>query len=134
MSELKRYPLIPTPELISQQMSSPWEVRISNSRKVHYFFNTQTKQSAWDPPSDLTQDQISRLPGAHLIGSATREVAPPLGSVRASHLLVKHEDSRRPASWKEANITRTQDEAIEILKGYQWQINGNPETFAALAK
>jgi hypothetical protein len=30
------------------------------------------------------------------------------GTVRASHLLVKHRDSRRPSSWKEANITRTQ--------------------------
>lgn len=30
------------------------------------------------------------------------------GTVRASHLLVKHRDSRRPSSWKETNITRTQ--------------------------
>jgi len=29
------------------------------------------------------------------------------GNVRASHLLVKHKDSRRPSSWKEPTVTRT---------------------------
>ena len=29
------------------------------------------------------------------------------GTVRASHLLVKHRDSRRPSSWKEPTVTRT---------------------------
>ena len=28
-------------------------------------------------------------------------------TVRASHLLVKHRDSRRPSSWKEPTVTRT---------------------------
>ena len=28
-------------------------------------------------------------------------------NVRASHLLVKHRDSRRPSSWKEPAVTRT---------------------------
>ena len=44
--------------------------------------------------------------GREMSGDA---VAPPLrsGTVRASHLLVKHRDSRRPASWKEERVTRT---------------------------
>ena len=29
------------------------------------------------------------------------------GKVRASHLLVKHRDSRRPSSWKEPTVTRS---------------------------
>lgn len=37
--------------------------------------------------------------------------------VNAAHLLVKHSGSRRPASWKESNITRSKDEAIKILEG-----------------
>ena len=37
--------------------------------------------------------------------------------VQASHLLVKHRDSRRPSSWREENITRTKEEALEIVKG-----------------
>ena len=38
-------------------------------------------------------------------------------TVQASHLLVKHRDSRRPSSWREENITRSKEEAMEILKG-----------------
>ena len=37
--------------------------------------------------------------------------------VQSSHLLVKHRESRRPSSWKESNITRTKEEALEMLKG-----------------
>ena len=39
--------------------------------------------------------------------------------MQASHLLVKHRDSRRPSSWKESNITRSKEEALQILKGIQ---------------
>lgn len=36
--------------------------------------------------------------------------------VRCSHLLVKHNQSRRPSSWREQNITRTKDEALELIQ------------------
>jgi len=39
--------------------------------------------------------------------------------VRCAHILVKHNKSRRPSSWKQDNITRSKQEAIVILKGYQ---------------
>uniref|UniRef100_A0A914YR16 Peptidyl-prolyl cis-trans isomerase n=1 Tax=Panagrolaimus superbus TaxID=310955 RepID=A0A914YR16_9BILA len=39
--------------------------------------------------------------------------------IRALHLLVKHSGSRRPSSWREENITRSEAEAVEILKGYR---------------
>lgn len=44
------------------------------------------------------------------------------GKIRCSHLLVKHRDSRRPSSWREAEITRSKEEAIQILKGYEERI------------
>lgn len=44
------------------------------------------------------------------------------GKIRCSHLLVKHKDSRRPSSWREAEITRSKDEAREILRGHQERI------------
>jgi NIMA-interacting peptidyl-prolyl cis-trans isomerase 1 len=47
------------------------------------------------------------------------------GKIRASHLLVKHKDSRRPSSWKEAEITRTKEEALEILRGYEERIKND---------
>ena len=36
-------------------------------------------------------------------------------SVRCSHILVKHRDSRRPSSWKEAVVTRSKDEAVSAI-------------------
>ena len=77
-------------------MTQSYEIRLSNSRGVPYFFNTETQQSTWEPPAGLTQEQVQALPGAHLLSGG-----PAPGKVRASHLLVKHRDSRRPSSWKE---------------------------------
>ena len=53
--------------------------------------------------------------------------------MRASHLLVKHRDSRRPSSWREENITRSKEEALDILAGYRSQIVNNENTFEDLA-
>ena len=67
-----------------------------------YFYNHNTQESVWQPPSELTQAEINALPGAakYLNSSPTHSGLQP-GQVRASHLLVKHRDSRRPSSWKE---------------------------------
>merc|ERR1712230_44357 len=51
----------------------------------------------------------------------------------AAHLLVKHNGSRRPSSWKEQNITRSKEEAMKILQGYEQQINSNQTTLGDLA-
>jgi len=111
-----------------------WEVRLSNSRGVPYFYDSETSESVWEPPSGLTQEQIDGLPGAEYLNpsSAAASGGRP-GQVRASHLLVKHRNSRKPSSWKEPNITRTKEEAIEILKGYQTEIGDSEEKFAELA-
>ncbi|KAJ3908307.1 rotamase-domain-containing protein [Lentinula edodes] len=110
-------------------MSSRWEIRLSNSRGVPYFFNTETKESTWDLPAGMTEEEAKQLPGADLLSRPKV----PAGQVRASHLLVKHNGSRRPSSWKEANITRSKDEAIDVLTGYQSEIGGSAEKFAQLA-
>ncbi|PSS29757.1 hypothetical protein PHLCEN_2v2905 [Hermanssonia centrifuga] len=39
-----------------------------------------------------------------------------------------------PNCFHQQNITRSKEEAIEILRGYQAEINGSPERFAELAK
>ena len=54
------------------------------------------------------------------------------GKIRAAHLLVKHRDSRRPSSWKEPEIRRSKQEAMEILRGYESKIRGG-ETLGDLA-
>ncbi|KAF9055997.1 rotamase-domain-containing protein [Panaeolus papilionaceus] len=110
---------------------SQWEVRMSSSKGLPYFFNPATKESSWDAPSGFTKEEIEQLPGAKEYLGKTAPPRP--GQVRASHLLVKHKDSRRPSSWKEENITRTKEEAIAILRGYQAEINGSAEIFGDLA-
>ncbi|KAF8215797.1 rotamase-domain-containing protein [Mycena galopus ATCC 62051] len=106
---------------------SQWEVRISSSRGAPYFFNTETKQSSWEAPPELSEEQARALLSA-------AEASKRSGQVRASHLLVKHNGSRRPASWKENKITRSKEEAIEILRGHQAQIGTSAEKFGELAR
>ena len=88
-----------------------WEVRLSKSKNVPYYFNTATQQSVWDAPAELTADQIQRLPGAKEYLSAGGQSDRP-DEVRASHLLVKHRDSRRPSSWKEVSLDRRKSEGV----------------------
>jgi NIMA-interacting peptidyl-prolyl cis-trans isomerase 1 len=58
--------------------------------------------------------------------------------VRASHLLVKHQGSRRPASWKDPDgkvIRKTsRDDAVAKLRDYKTQIESDQATLADLAK
>jgi len=84
---------------------------MSKSRGIPYYFNAQTNETTWEKPAAPSTDRL-----------------------RASHLLVKHSKSRRPSSWRQESITRSKEEAIEILKGYQQQIQSNEITFAELAK
>jgi len=107
---------------------------MSSTKKRSYFYNKLTKQSTWEAPPDLSEEQINQLPGAeHLKGGKSSDRSHE-DQVRASHLLIKHSGSRRPSSWKEEHITRSKEEAIEILRGYEAEINGSSEKFAELAK
>ncbi len=80
-----------------------------------YYVNQHTKQSQWDRPTKPA------------------EKAEPGDKVQASHLLVKHRDSRRPSSWREETITRTKEEALELLMGYRERIVSGESTFEDLA-
>lgn len=57
--------------------------------------------------------------------------------VRASHLLVKHQGSRRPASWRDPDGTyipkKTKEAALDELLAYRDQIEKNVVSFADLA-
>ncbi|GAA5832281.1 hypothetical protein JCM11251_004306 [Rhodosporidiobolus azoricus] len=120
-----------------------WEIRFSNSRKRPYFYNTTTAESRWEVPSELSSADLTSLPGAeHLsyannsssTGGSSAQPAAANNKVRASHLLVKHSGSRRPSSWREAEITRSKEEAIEVLKGYETQLKNAPDLSAEFAK
>ena len=53
--------------------------------------------------------------------------------VRATHLLVKHNESRRPSSWREEKITRTKEEAKALIEGYRQQVEDHHASLSELA-
>ncbi|GAM17612.1 hypothetical protein SAMD00019534_007870 [Acytostelium subglobosum LB1] len=55
-------------------------------------------------------------------------------TVSCRHLLVKHRESRNPKSWREDNITRTKEAAIQQLNEYRQQIQSGQAKFEDLAK
>lgn len=63
-------------------------------------------------------------------GSAEKR---PNHTVRASHILVKHKDSRRPHSWKEPVVTRTREEALAMIEAFMAEIQRGESTFADIA-
>ena len=113
-----------------------WEVRHSNSKNLPYYFNITTKESRWEPPSGTDPQAIKAYMATH----HSQSLNPPTnartaneGKIRAAHLLVKHEGSRRPSSWKEERITRSKAEALEILKGHEKRIKEGGESLGDLA-
>jgi len=66
----------------------------------HYYLNVYTKESQWDRPEKPAEPVSSSGPE----------------QVQCSHLLVKHQNSRRPSSWREDEITRTKEEALDLVK------------------
>jgi len=112
-----------------------WEVRHSNSKNLPYYFNHKNHESRWEPPDDADTEKLKIYMAQHHSGANTRldGGAGQEGKIRAAHLLVKHSGSRRPSSWKEQNITRSKEEAIDLLKGYEQQIKSGQKTLGDLA-
>ncbi|CAH8667639.1 unnamed protein product [Heterobilharzia americana] len=91
-----------------------WTSRISSRTGKPYYVNTVTNESQWEIPqypATVYEDKI-----------------------RCSHLLVKHNESRRPSSWKEKNITRSKDEALSLINKYKKLIEGGEYTLEELAR
>ncbi|PSS28394.1 hypothetical protein M430DRAFT_39032 [Amorphotheca resinae ATCC 22711] len=116
-----------------------WEVRHSNSKNLPYYFNESQKQSRWEPPSGTDTEKLKAYMAEH---HSQRELGLDSGGlngnanvnkIRASHLLVKHKDSRRPSSWREANITRTKEEAMSIILGHEQRIRSGQTSLGQLA-
>ena len=53
--------------------------------------------------------------------------------VRASHVLVKHKDVRRPVDRNGNPVTRTKEEAVELLLGYKSDVVEGRATFEDIA-
>ncbi|KAL2002130.1 hypothetical protein VTN02DRAFT_619 [Thermoascus thermophilus] len=112
-----------------------WEVRHSNSKNLPYYFNPMTKESRWEPPANTDTEKLKiymahhhTIPAAHPGVYGQGE-----GKIRCSHLLIKHRDSRRPSSWREAQITRTKEEAIQILRAHEQRIKSGEVSLGEIA-
>lgn len=109
-------------------------MRHSNSKNLPYYFNTATTASRWEPPPESDTEKLKKYMALHhsvtAQGPAGKRDA---DKIRAAHLLVKHRDSRRPASWRESEITRTKDEAREIIKAHEARIKSGETTLGDLA-
>lgn len=71
-----------------------------------YYFNHITNASQWERPS-----------GGSTVGGSSKNGQGEPAKVRCSHLLVKHSQSRRPSSWRQEKITRSKEEALELING-----------------
>ncbi|TKA81315.1 Peptidyl-prolyl cis-trans isomerase ssp-1 [Cryomyces minteri] len=112
-----------------------WEVRHSNSKNLPYYFNPETKESRWEPPAGTDPEKIKHYMGTYHSSANVRPdgAGQHEGKIRAAHLLVKHRDSRRPASWREAEITRTKEEAMSTILGHEARIRSGASSLGDLA-
>lgn len=93
-----------------EELGEEWEERISSSRGIPYYYNRVTGESLWERPIKSSSVTVKK--------------------VHAYHLLVKHVKSRRPSSWLSASITRTPEEALQLLSSYETQIINSSEPFS----
>ncbi|KZF21570.1 peptidyl-prolyl cis/trans isomerase [Xylona heveae TC161] len=112
-----------------------WEVRHSNSKNLPYYFNSSTKESRWEAPAGTDIDKLKMyMAQYHSAAQIGRDgVGSGAGKIRASHLLIKHRDSRRPSSWREPEITRPKEEAIATLLGHEARIRSGQVSLGDLA-
>ncbi|SLM36619.1 peptidyl-prolyl cis trans isomerase [Lasallia pustulata] len=126
-------------------LPTSWEVRHSNSKNLPYYFNATSKESRWEPPAGTDTEKLKAYMAQH--HSSAPPPAPARqnghqngngypnheGKIRAAHLLVKHRDSRRPSSWRQADITRSKGEALQILRGHEARVRGGGVALGDLA-
>jgi NIMA-interacting peptidyl-prolyl cis-trans isomerase 1 len=114
-----------------------WEVRHSNSKGLPYYFNTGNRESRWEPPvgtdSEALKHYMSQYHTANMPSDGPTKAQNLEGKIRCAHLLVKHAGSRRPSSWREADITRSKDDAHSIIRAYEAKIKSGESSLGDLA-
>jgi peptidyl-prolyl cis-trans isomerase NIMA-interacting 1 len=118
-----------------------WEVRHSISKILPYYFCPDTKESRWEPPHGTDPEKLKvfmadyhSAKGIHPDASAGRGGQHANeGKIRCAHLLIKHEGSRRPSSWREAKITRSKNDAMATIKDYEAKIRAGETSLGDIA-
>ncbi|KAK3845871.1 MAG: peptidyl-prolyl cis-trans isomerase ssp-1 [Linnemannia gamsii] len=123
-------------------LPNDWELRWSRSRNLPYFYNRTSTESRWQAPDGVDGSvilafqkdyQAQQVQQEEAAAAAEKATTGSPRRVRATHLLVKHTESRRPGSWREPTITRTKDEALERLKGFESKIKSGEAQLGELA-
>ena len=111
-----------------------WAIKVSQTHKKAYFLNQGTKESSWEPPFATDTAKLKAYL-SKFEANGNKPVIPADGKVRASHLLIKSRESRRPKSWRSPDgISRSRDEAIATLRGHQARILNGEVKLSELAQ
>eukprot|EP00761_Pharyngomonas_kirbyi_P000309 gb/GECH01000309.1/.p1 GENE.gb/GECH01000309.1/~~gb/GECH01000309.1/.p1 ORF type:complete len:161 (+),score=40.39 gb/GECH01000309.1/:1-483(+) len=99
-----------------------WEIRRSRTYEGRvYFVNTSTGKSQWEMPTTPAMNNDSNNRNTPT-------------EVRASHILAKHTNSRRPSSWRQKTITRSHEEAHQMISEFLRDIQNGSATFESIAE
>src|SRR3989338_7330009 len=82
-----------------------------------YYYNTATGESPWQRPD------VAPSSG----GGGGGGGGPNSGKVHVLHILVKHEHSRRPSSWRTPVITRSRAAAVEEMRRLRASLADAPD-------
>eukprot|EP01108_Squamamoeba_japonica_P009715 TRINITY_DN9206_c0_g1_i1.p1 TRINITY_DN9206_c0_g1~~TRINITY_DN9206_c0_g1_i1.p1 ORF type:complete len:177 (+),score=38.51 TRINITY_DN9206_c0_g1_i1:90-620(+) len=107
----------------AKELPDGWIERMSRSTGRKYYWHAETQTTQWKRPKRARGKKRAKV----------------LSQVQASHLLIKHCESRRPSSWKSPSIVRSKEEARMILHEHEdalraFDVSELPHEFAALAK
>eukprot|EP00931_Biecheleriopsis_adriatica_P012490 TRINITY_DN113648_c0_g1_i1.p1 TRINITY_DN113648_c0_g1~~TRINITY_DN113648_c0_g1_i1.p1 ORF type:complete len:182 (+),score=45.91 TRINITY_DN113648_c0_g1_i1:65-610(+) len=95
------------------ELPAPWKrAESKKSPGKFYYYNKETGEKSWQPPTRKRPAESAES------GAPSRKRVNPGDDkpCHALHLLVKHEGSRNPTSWRDPKITITKDEARKIVK------------------
>jgi len=100
----------------STPLPEGWIKKESRSSGRAYYMNKYTQKTQWDRPM-VAAKRPERPETAHCL-----------------HLLVKHRHVRRPVALDGQRISRTREEAYELISAYRKMIVSGQEDFETLAK
>jgi len=112
-------------------------VRHSNSKNLPYYFAPASKESRWEPPPGTDASLLKHYMSVHHSTSSSA-TAPSTttadgSKIRAAHLLIKHAGSRRPSSWREAEVTRSHADALAVLQAHEARIRAGDAALGDVA-
>jgi len=130
-----------------------WILKESKGQADHYYYyNQETGESQWETPTTeavvvkkkqpvVEKRKMESTTSNSKSSSSTSNKRPRKNQVRVLHILKKHKDSRKPSSWRQAQITITKEEArteleglLELLHDEQNDLTSLRATFSELAR